>query len=158
MAVEVQNEMDLTLPVSEDELKRWATDTLNQLNEDGGICICIVDEKTMSNLNGQYRKQHKPTNILSFPSELPKEIQEELNILGDMVICPTVLLDEAEQLNKPLKDHWAHICVHGVLHLLGYDHIKEDEAKKMQAAEINLLAKLNIPNPYSETEGANIEH
>lgn len=158
MVVDVQNDGKISLPITEDELVHWVTHTLNKLEQEGDICICIFDEETMTGLNGQYRNQQKPTNVLSFPSELPEEIQDELNILGDIIICPPVLSAEATQLNKPLRDHWAHICVHGVLHLLGYDHMEEDETKVMQTQEINLLAQLNIPNPYSETEGANLEH
>lgn len=158
MAVDIQNDMELAMPISEDELVHWANHALKHLQQEGEICICIVDEETMTGLNGQYRNQNKPTNVLSFPSELPKDIQQELNLLGDIIICPAVLANEAELLNKPLRDHWAHICVHGVLHLLGYDHIKEDEAKVMQTQEVHILTQLNIPNPYSETEGANFEH
>ncbi|WP_367607271.1 rRNA maturation RNase YbeY [Legionella sp. W05-934-2] len=158
MSVDIQNENQLLIPIPQADIIQWVGLTLSRLQQSGDICICFVDETQMSELNGQYRNKPTPTNILSFPSELPKDIQQELNILGDMVICPAVLADEAVQLNKPLRDHWAHICVHGVLHLLGYDHIEEKDEKVMQMQEISILAQLNIPNPYSETEGAKLEH
>jgi len=158
MTVVIQNDAQLDLPVDEAEIEHWLSFTVHQFNQDSEICLCIVDEPTMADLNGHYRNKPKPTNVLSFPSELPKDIQKELNILGDMVICPPVLATEAIQLNKPLRDHWAHICVHGVLHLLGYDHMEKKDAVIMQNQEINILNQLNIPNPYCETEGANLEH
>lgn len=158
MTVDLQIDCQTPLPIEEAQIRQWATHTLNYFNHTGNLCICIVDETTMTELNGQYRQLHKPTNVLSFPSELPEAIQSELNILGDMIICPAVLAEEAVLLNKPLRDHWAHICVHGVLHLLGYDHIEDKDADIMQSLETDILKQLDIPNPYSETEGANIEH
>jgi len=158
MAVEIHNEDQLNIPINHAELIKWVSFTLSQFDIEGDVCIAFVDEQTMADLNGQYRNQHKPTNILSFPSELPDEIQQQVNMLGDMIICPGLLETETVQLNKPLRHHWAHICVHGVLHLLGYDHMEENEAKIMQQLEIDILAQLNFPNPYCETEGAYIAH
>ena len=94
----------------------------------------------------QYRQKSGPTNILSFPFEAPEHI--ELNLLGDLVICAPVLEVEALEQQKDLYDHWAHIVIHGVLHLLGYDHITDEDALIMEEKEIYLLNELNIKNPY----------
>ena len=108
----------------------------------------IVDEQESAELNEQYRHKSGPTNILSFPVDLPEGI--ELNLLGDLVICAPVLEKEALEQEKLLAHHWAHIIVHGVLHLLGYDHIDETQAELMENKEIAILNKLNINNPYRE--------
>jgi probable rRNA maturation factor len=105
-----------------------------------------VDEKESTELNETYRLKSGPTNILSFPVEIPEEI--ELNLLGDLVICAPVLEKEALEQNKALLNHWAHIVIHGVLHLMGYDHIEDDEAELMEGKEITLLSHLGIKNPY----------
>ena len=99
-------------------------------------------------LNKQYRHKIGPTNILSFPIEVPEGI--DLNLLGDLVICAPLLEKEALEQNKPFMSHWAHIIVHGILHLLGYDHIDDDEAEIMENKEIKILSTLNIENPYIE--------
>ena len=106
----------------------------------------IVDEQESAELNEQYRHKQGPTNILSFPVEVPDGI--ELNLLGDLVVCAPILEKEALEQHKALADHWAHIIVHGVLHLLGYDHIDETEAELMENKEITILNKLTIKNPY----------
>ncbi|MDD1625774.1 MAG: rRNA maturation RNase YbeY, partial [Methylococcaceae bacterium] len=103
-------------------------------------------EQESAELNEQYRHKQGPTNILSFPVEVPFGI--ELNLLGDLVVCAPVLEKEALEQHKALTDHWAHIIVHGVLHLLGYDHIDDKEAELMENKEITILNKLNIKNPY----------
>jgi probable rRNA maturation factor len=110
----------------------------------------------MIDLNHTYRKQNKTTNVLSFPSDLPESIQLDCPFLGDIIICPEVLLTESQQHNKSLQEHWSLIVIHGVLHLLGYDHIEEDDALTMQGIEIKLLAELNYANPY-DTEEYNLE-
>ena len=104
----------------------------------------------MSELNSTYRQKKGPTNVLSFPSDIPAEIAEEMDepFLGDIIISQAVLLQESETLGIPLKAHWAHIIIHGVLHLLGYDHMEENEEAEMQAIEIQLLNKIGYENPY----------
>ena len=97
-------------------------------------------------LNSQYRQKDKPTNVLSFPFEVPEGI--ELNLLGDLVVCASVVEQEAKEQNKVLFHHWAHMIVHGCLHLLGYDHINDADADEMEALEVKILAKLAISNPY----------
>ena len=124
----------------------WVDAALDGFNQDTEIVVRIVDEQEIAELNEQYRRKHGPTNILSFPVEVPEGI--ELNLLGDLVVCAPVLEKEALEQHKALTDHWAHIIVRGVLHLLGYDHIDDDEAELMESKEITILNKLNIKNPY----------
>lgn len=113
-------------------------------NED--MTIRVVDSNESQQLNHQYRGKDKPTNVLSFPSDLPEEIG--INLLGDLVICAPVVAEEAKQQSKPLLAHWAHMVIHGTLHLQGYDHIEDDQAEAMEALEIKLLQGLNFANPY----------
>ena len=128
------------------QIQGWVDTALEGLNEETEIVIRIVDELESASLNKQYRQKTGPTNILSFPVDVPDEI--ELSLLGDLVICAPVLEKEAKEQNKVLHEHWAHIIIHGVLHLLGYDHINDDDAEIMEAKEISILTKLNIKNPY----------
>lgn len=130
------------------QLQVWVDAALEDVNQDTEIVIRIVDEAESAQLNEQYRHKKGPTNILSFPFEVPDGI--EMNLLGDLVICAPVVAREASEQHKPLGHHWAHIVVHGVLHLLGYDHIDDDEAELMEAKEIEILKKLSINNPYIE--------
>lgn len=129
-------------------IQRWidAVLTLQEHDRDTEIVVRIVDVQESAQLNKQYRHKPGPTNILSFPANIPEGIG--LNLLGDLVICAPVLEREAREQQKPLSHHWAHIIVHGVLHLLGYDHIQDDEAEAMENREINILQALNISNPY----------
>ncbi|MCW8407612.1 rRNA maturation RNase YbeY [Legionella sp. PATHC035] len=154
--IDIQNATDESLPVSEDELMRLAHLALRDNQKEAELTIRLVTPEEMIYLNHTYRKQNKTTNVLSFPSALPPEIQLECPLLGDVVICPQVLVEESKQLNKTLEAHWALILIHGILHLLGYDHIKDDEATIMQAIEIKLLAELGFPNPY-DAEGIELE-
>ncbi|PPD39622.1 MAG: rRNA maturation RNase YbeY [Methylobacter sp.] len=128
--------------------QQWADITLANLGEDTEMVIRIVGTEESAGLNENYRHKQGPTNILSFPFEAPEIEGFQSNLLGDLVICAPVLATEAQQQNKPLLDHWAHIVIHGILHLLGYDHINDDEAEEMENKEIAILQKLNIPNPY----------
>jgi len=128
------------------QIQRWVDAALDGFNQDTEIVVRIVDEQESAELNEQYRHKPGPTNILSFPVEIPEGI--ELNLLGDLVVCAPVLEKEALEQHKTLTDHWAHIIVHGVLHLLGYDHIDETQAELMENKEITILNTLNIKNPY----------
>ncbi len=110
------------------------------------LTVRICDVAEMQQLNQQYRHKNRPTNILSFPSDLPAFIESDY--IGDLLICAEVLEKEAREQNKSLEDHWAHILVHGFLHLLGYDHIQEDDAEKMEGLEIAILQRSGIANPY----------
>ena len=126
-------------------------DTLQQVINDLGkgeseLLIRMVDKNEIQNLNKTYRHQDKPTNVLSFPSDLPIEIDEE--ILGDVVICLEVVKQEAQDQQKIFLDHLTHMAIHGTLHLLGYDHIEDDQAKTMESLEMEILDRLQIKNPY----------
>lgn len=114
------------------------------------LTIRIVDEQTMCELNLAYRDKDKPTNVLSFPSEIPEIVRQDLqlNPLGDIVICHSVIVKEAAEQEKCLSSHYAHMTVHGVLHLCGYDHETEHEASQMESLETKILHQLGVPNPY----------
>ncbi len=149
--VDVQRMSQSDLLPSDAQLQSWVETALLDYPKDAEVLIRIVTIDEMSLLNHQYRNKQGATNILSFPIDLPEEI-EGVDLLGDLVVCDTVLKREATQQNKLLHSHWAHIIIHGVLHLLGYDHINEFDAKKMESKEMVLLQKLQITNPYQEQE------
>ena len=130
------------------QIQLWIDTALEDYDQDSEIVVRIVDERESAELNEQYRHKAGPTNILSFPVDVPEGI--ELDLLGDLVICAPVLAKEALAQDKILSHHWAHIVVHGVLHLLGYDHIDDAEAELMETKEIAVLNKLHIQNPYTE--------
>ena len=101
----------------------------------------------MTQLNSAYRGKAGPTNVLSFPAEIPEGL--DIPLLGDIVVCAPVVRREAVEQGKTESAHWAHMIVHGTLHLLGYDHIQNDEAEAMEALETTILAQLNYPCPYA---------
>ena len=134
---------------SEEEFFAWASAAMPE-NGEYEMTIRLVDEEESQTLNREYRGKDKPTNVLSFPFEVPEGI--ELPLLGDLVICRQVVEREAIEQQKPLSHHWAHMVVHGVLHLRGYDHIKDDEAEEMEALETQILASMSISDPYFVNE------
>jgi len=113
------------------------------------VRMCGLDE--MTTLNGQFRDKPKPTNVLSFTADIPPEFAN--GYLGDILICMPVVMDEAKDQGKTLDAHFAHMVVHGVLHLRGYDHIDDEDAEKMEQLEIQLLALKGINNPYQHSAG-----
>jgi len=128
-------------------LQRWTDSALNAVTQqEFELTIRLVDIEESQQLNHQYREKDKPTNVLSFPFEVPDGI--ELNLLGDLVVCVQVVEQEAKEQGKELFDHWAHMIIHGCLHLLGYDHINDTDAEEMEALEIKILAELSINTPY----------
>jgi len=140
MAIELQLITSEQNIPTEAEFKHWVDEALEYLhNQAGEICIRLVDEAEITNLNEKYRKKSGATNILSFPFKAP----HAENFLGDIVICVQVVNRE------PLT--WAHITIHGVLHLLGYDHINDNDAKEMEKLETIILHKLGIESPYEES-------
>ncbi len=132
----------------EDDLRGWIAAALasRQTPGDTEISLRLVDAAEMAGLNQTYRGKTGATNVLSFPADLPPEL--ELPLLGDIVICVPVVRSEAREQHKTLAAHWAHMAVHGTLHLLGYDHIDEDEANEMETLETAILAGLHFPCPY----------
>ncbi|MCL1138346.1 rRNA maturation RNase YbeY [Shewanella pneumatophori] len=136
-----------TLP-SAAELELWVKTAIRDTMSEAELTIRIVDVEESQSLNSTYRGKDKPTNVLSFPFEAPPGI--ELPLLGDLVICAAVVEQEAIDQNKPLIAHWAHMVVHGCLHLLGYDHIEDLEAEEMESLETQLIESLGYNNPYKE--------
>ena len=112
------------------------------------VSLRIVDEEEIKDLNKKYRNIDKSTNVLSFPYEALPEV--DINLLGDIIICAAVVESEALEQSKTVEQHWAHMIIHGVLHLLGYDHIEDQQAVEMETLEIDILSNLGIPDPYGE--------
>ncbi len=134
-----------------EQLSHWLNQTTLSLKEELEITIRIVDSDESHQLNHQYRGKDKPTNVLSFPFESPPEV--ELPLLGDLIICKQVVEQEACLQNKTLLAHWAHMVVHGTLHLLGYDHIEDEDAIEMESLETKIMQEMGFDDPYiSEKE------
>ncbi len=146
--VTVQRTVSKDIMPAAKELKYWAKSALKYLKKKAELNIRVVNSHEITELNTQYRKKNKPTNVLSFPFDMPDEIEDELAFLGDIIICAEVVNQEALSQQKSLEAHWAHMTIHGTLHLLGYDHETDNEAAIMEQAEINILALLSFPNPY----------
>lgn len=146
--VDLQNACDASnLPTAE-LFQQWVDAALTSVTEqEFELTIRLVNSQESQQLNKQYRQKDKPTNVLSFPFEVPDGI--ELNLLGDLVICSQVVEQESKEQKKVLFDHWAHMVIHGCLHLLGYDHINDTDANEMEALEIKILATLTINDPYN---------
>ncbi len=127
--------------------QKWAEAALQEdVTEDCELSIRLVEIEESAELNNTYRGKAGPTNVLSFPFDSP--IPMEPKLLGDLVICVPVVEKEALEQAKQLEHHWAHLVVHGCLHLLGYDHIEDDQAEEMEAFEVEILQTLAIDNPY----------
>ncbi|KAA8734556.1 rRNA maturation RNase YbeY [Acinetobacter qingfengensis] len=158
MKISLSLQQDFQVPqlkLKRGELKKVIKTTLHHINIDDHceLGIACVDLNESHQLNLQYRGKDKPTNVLSFPSDIPEDILPMLDArpLGDLVICIPVVLTESQQQNKNPHDHFTHLLVHGVLHLIGYDHeLGETEAEEMETLEIEILAKLGLDNPYDE--------
>lgn len=131
---------------TENQIQQWLEAAILPFQSEAEVTVRIVDEAESQQLNFDYREKNKPTNVLSFPFECPPGI--ELPLLGDLVICAQVVAKEAAEQHKSLSAHWAHMVVHGSLHLLGFDHINEEDATEMEAEEIQILAELGFADPY----------
>ena len=135
---------------AEADFQRWLDAAILPFQQEAEVTVRVVDGAESHQLNLTYRGKDKPTNVLSFPFECPPGV--ELPLLGDLVICRQVVEREANEQGKPLMAHWAHMVVHGSLHLLGYDHIEDGEAEEMEALEVEFMAALGFENPYQDDE------
>ena len=149
LTVDIQNVFEGTGVPRADQLQAWAQ-TAWQAEHDSEVTVRIVGAPESQALNHEYRGKDKPTNVLSFPFEAPPGITVPL--AGDLVICAPVVEREATEQRKTLTAHWAHMVVHGMLHLQGYDHVDDGDAEIMEALEIRLLAQLGFGNPYEAEE------
>lgn len=137
---------------AQEQVERWAEQLFDYLGDDQAysISLRLIDEQEGAALNAQYRHKDYATNVLSFPAAVPNSIVEQMDFvpLGDIIICPAVVSREATEQNKQESAHWAHLLLHGILHLLGYSHDDEADAARMEQLEIDTLQKLGLPNPY----------
>jgi len=146
------HEVDVQIACDEDglpgpgSLRTWALAALGDRREDAELTIRIVDEAEIERLNQSYRHKPGATNVLSFPFEAPAGV--ELALLGDIVICAPVVRREALEQSKSVSSHWAHMVVHGALHLLGFDHQQACEAQEMEAMETRIMKRLGFGDPY----------
>jgi len=154
LSVEVQRRVRTWAPPHAD-IAAWASSALGRKAAGRELGVRVVGRTESRRLNARYRGRDKPTNVLSFPvAELPTgRSQEPLDDpitrpLGDLVICPDVLRAEAREQHKSLRAHWAHLVVHGALHLVGYDHEDPADASRMERREVSVLRRLGFPNPY----------
>ena len=144
-------QLDVQLAVDDENIptasnfKRWA-EKIPSSDSKSSACLRVVAENEAKLLNFRYRNIDKATNVLSFPADIPSEVG--LNFLGDVVICAPIVYQEAIEQNKDIVSHWAHLLVHGILHLQGYVHDDDKQAVKMEALEIETLKKLGFENPY----------
>ncbi len=154
--IDIQHACTIDIPIANQTLIQWVNMTLPPEHATTELTIRFVDKEEITTLNHLYRKLNKPTNVLAFPSTLPEMIMNAHPFLGDIIICPEILNEESLELKIPLIAHWAHIVIHGVLHLLGHDHYEVEETTKMQTIEIKLLHELGFDNPY-QSEEENLE-
>ena len=149
---DLQLTVDVQYAVSADgipgiaSIRQWVMQALPAGQSAAELTIRIVDEAEITSLNMQYRGKDGATNVLSFPYEPMAGV--DTGLLGDVVICAPVVASEAIAQGKPLEAHWAHLVIHGVLHLIGYDHKQQHDALRMESAETELLADLGYQNPY----------
>jgi probable rRNA maturation factor len=128
------------------QLRRWAAAALSPMRRSVVLSVRVVGRTRSRSLNAHYRRKDKPTNVLSFSGA--GSVPDGRYFLGELVICAPVVAHEASSQGKTLESHWAHMTIHGVLHLLGFDHEREREAAKMAAREIQILDRLGFSNPY----------
>lgn len=149
LTVDIQRILQAPGLPGDDELSRWAIAAWLQ-GHASEVTIRIVGGEESAELNRQYRHKSGPTNVLSFPFEAPAGITVAL--AGDLIVCAPVVAEEARDQNKTLMAHWAHMIIHGMLHLQGYDHLNDPDAEKMESLEIRLLDGLGFGNPYESEE------
>ncbi len=146
LRVDIQTACSEPVP-EEGDICRWIEAALSAHRDSAEVSVRLVGEEEMTRLNGDFRAQPKPTNVLSFPAGLPEGVDHPL--LGDIVVCAPVVEREAREQHKTSQQHWAHMLVHGSLHLLGFDHVEDREAELMESLETDILHTLGCPCPYS---------
>ena len=146
LKLDIQQVVELEELPGDAQFGLWAEAAMQSSRESAEVVIRIVDSAESQALNSEYRGKDKPTNVLSFPFEVPPEVETDL--LGDLVICAPVVAEEAHGQGKTLDAHWAHMVVHGILHLRGYDHQDEQQALEMERLETEILKGLGYPDPY----------
>ena len=137
-------------PIASDQVVSWVESLASEIEEASELVIRVVDANESQKLNKTFRDKDYPTNVLSFPADI--QLPEGPTILGDIAICLPVVKREADKQSKRFDQHFAHMVVHGCLHLMGYDHEDEDDADQMEAKEIGILENLGYPNPYLSQE------
>lgn len=137
-------------PIASDQVVSWMESLASEIEEASELVIRVVDANESQKLNKTFRDKDYPTNVLSFPADI--QLPEGPTILGDIAICLPVVKREADEQSKRFDQHFAHMVVHGCLHLMGYDHEDEDDADQMEAKEIGILENLGYPNPYLSQE------
>ncbi len=147
LQVELSQSKDADLPVKA-ELEQWVEAALEGKMDEAELTIRLVESGESATLNQQYRDKPGPTNVLSFPFEAPADVS--LPLLGDIIICAPLVVQEAQAQGKTTRAHWAHLVVHGVLHLRGYDHIDDGEAREMEDLERKIMAYLRFNDPYMD--------
>ena len=150
MNVDIQRQTETGQQPDDPDICSWAEAAYLGDDSEAEVTVRIVDEAESAELNQTYRHKVGPTNVLSFPFDAPPGI--DLPLLGDLVICAPVVEREAREQHKATQAHWAHMVVHGSLHLQGYDHIETQQAEQMEALEIDILARLGFSNPYELTQ------
>ncbi len=141
----VQNVTSCTGLPSDQQFERWAGAALCK-RDDVELLIRLVDRRESRQLNARYRHVDKATNVLSFPADLPQELG--LALLGDIIICAPIVIEEAWDQGKTVEAHWAHLTIHGTLHLIGYSHQTEEEASEMESLETGILQSFGFSDPY----------
>lgn len=149
LTLDVQQAVDLAGLPDAEQLRRWAEAALLVSDDERELTVRIVDESESAALNAAYRHKQGPTNVLSFPFEAPIP-EVDTGLLGDVVLCAPVVAREAASRGKSPEAHWAHLVVHGVLHLQGHDHQQAEQALAMERLEIRILNELGYPDPYGD--------
>lgn len=147
ISVEVQYATERTGVPSQQEFVVWVRAALAGRRDKGEVVVRVVDEPEIAELNSRYRGKKGPTNVLSFPFAPPAAVAT--GHLGDLIVCAPVVLKESIEQTKDEQAHWAHMVVHGVLHLLGFQHETDREAEEMEALEVAVLKGLGFPDPYA---------
>lgn len=152
LIIDLQAAADISADApSQAQLTTWVEGTLPRDLRPAEITIRLVDEAESADLNRRYRGKSGPTNVLSFPFAVPPGFEEPCHLLGDLVICSPLVASEAAAQGRPVQAHWAHLVVHGVLHLLGHDHAEDEGAQTMRHLETAILSELGFENPYEES-------